>query len=190
MFIFVVDTEQYSGNFERDLCGYITGTVGDCEVGDDMAAIFKEETGYVDESPFHVAQVPDEHGCCRPCKIWPTPGWFNNGMGGHYQEGQDQENQALEDRNKRYQEEAEKNPKAGWNERCQNPLTKHPAYLSVAIFFMEKPSDDLIEMMIDRAKEFASKLPTKFFKGPFTITGFRLLHKEEPIFTELKSYDA
>lgn len=36
----VIKTNQYAGNFERELCAHLTGIVGECEVGEE----------YVDES--------------------------------------------------------------------------------------------------------------------------------------------
>ncbi len=80
-FLVVIDTDSYAGNFERDLCAYITGTVGECGVGDDMAALFKEETGL---EPLPTMWEPDEHGCHRPVTSYPTPGWFNAGCGRCY----------------------------------------------------------------------------------------------------------
>ena len=85
--LFVIDTTDYAGNFERELCAYITGCVGECEVGDDMAELFKEETK---KEPFENLQwESDEHGCARPASIYPTPAWFNNGMGFQFQAGEE-----------------------------------------------------------------------------------------------------
>jgi len=77
---FIIDTNRYAGNFERELCAYCTGHVGDCGVGQDMAEVFFKE---VEEDPFeeYILPTPDEHGCCRPVSIWPTPDWSNDGMG-------------------------------------------------------------------------------------------------------------
>ena len=83
--LFVIDTEDYAGNFERELCAYITGRVGECGVGDDMAKHFTD--AIKDISFEHVVDEADEHGCYRPATAYPTPGWFNDGMGGHYQLG-------------------------------------------------------------------------------------------------------
>ncbi len=86
--LFVIDTEDYAGNFERDLCAFITGRVGECGVGDDYAEMFTEEVKNMGDEPFaNVIDEGDEHGCYRPCSIYPTPGWYNDGMGGQYQEG-------------------------------------------------------------------------------------------------------
>lgn len=77
----VIDTEQYSGNFERELCAFLTGRIGECEVGQE----------YAHENPLfdNVIDKPDEHGCRRPCEIHPTRGWFNHGHGGHFRDGQE-----------------------------------------------------------------------------------------------------
>lgn len=86
--IFAIDTEDYAGNFERELCAYLTGRTGDCEVGDDLAKLFSQETGL---EPFeNVTQEADEHGCYRPVTIYPTPGWFGNGLGGSFKDGQEE----------------------------------------------------------------------------------------------------
>lgn len=70
--IFVIDTEDYAGNFERALCGYLTGRIGECEVGVKEATAFMEETGM---EPFdNVIDEPDDHGCRRPVTIYPTAG--------------------------------------------------------------------------------------------------------------------
>ena len=40
----IIDTDEYSGNFEREMCAYCTGQVGECEVGEEEQAVF-DETG-------------------------------------------------------------------------------------------------------------------------------------------------
>jgi hypothetical protein len=67
-FTFVVDTNQYAGNFERQLCAYITGLVGDCDVGGEYSTLFQQEET---TPPFdEVVAYPDDHGCFRPCEIF------------------------------------------------------------------------------------------------------------------------
>ncbi len=84
-YLFVIDTTDYAGNFERELCAFITGRIGDCEVGREMSELFTEETG---QEPFeNVIGEADDHGCYRPVTIYPTPGWFNHGHGGHFKDG-------------------------------------------------------------------------------------------------------
>ena len=77
----VIDTDKYVGNFERQLCAYVTGILGECEVGEEEAAQALEDFGGV--SPFEnlMAQEMDESGCFHPVTIWPTPGLWRDGMG-------------------------------------------------------------------------------------------------------------
>ena len=72
---FVIDTDSYAGNFEREMCAYVTGVVGDCTTGEDFAAIYLQETKE-EESQFldYIEQRPDEHGNFRPTSIYKTKG--------------------------------------------------------------------------------------------------------------------
>ena len=60
---FIIDTDQYAGNFEREMCAHITGRVGECEVGREYV-----EEG-ISEKFENVMDVADEHGCYRPASI-------------------------------------------------------------------------------------------------------------------------
>lgn len=149
--IFVIDTEEYAGNFEREMTAYITGKVGECTVGEEMTDLYKSETGDKELKIFDdvLEYRNDNHGCSRPCSIHTTPGWINDGVGNH-----------------------EKSDGKGF-----------PAYLSVAIFFFNKPSKKLIELMKSRAKTFsnAKRQVAKQNNRPWDetfdlkITGFRLI---------------
>ena len=158
MYIFVIDTEQYAGNFERDMCGFITGQIGECGVGDDFADMVPKDIARKFRDI--VAQTPDEHGCHRPVQAVSTKGWFNHGMGGHFREGE--EDKAIEDYRKECLEYADKKVHENdqerhtqrWIENADKPLKKCNAYLSVGILFYDRPPDDLIELMKERAKEF------------------------------------
>lgn len=61
----LVKTNSYAGNFERDMCAYLTGSVGDCGVGDE----------YIDESVYEklgedlTISKPDDRGWCRPVSV-------------------------------------------------------------------------------------------------------------------------
>ncbi len=69
-YLLVIDTADYAGNFERDLCAYCTGRVGECNVGADMAERFYAETGL---EPFdNVMDEADDHGCHRPVTMYPS----------------------------------------------------------------------------------------------------------------------
>ena len=68
-FGFIIQTNKYSGNFQREFCAYLTGRIGECGVGGEL--IDKE----ADYSLFQdsVIDMPDDHGCYRPASIWPSP---------------------------------------------------------------------------------------------------------------------
>jgi hypothetical protein len=75
---FVIDTDKYAGNFEREMCAYATGILGDCEVGKNMQKLFIEEEdgpNYGESLIFDnvIEQRPDENGCHRPCATGITP---------------------------------------------------------------------------------------------------------------------
>lgn len=83
--IFIIDTDQYAGNFEREMCAYITGHTGECGVGGELAGCLKKDTGLNPDTFFsNVLQVADEDGCCRPVEIQPNPNWFNDGHGNEW----------------------------------------------------------------------------------------------------------
>lgn len=71
MYYFIIDTDSYSGNFERQLCAYITGQVGECGVGQDIATFIAREPGVRDIGMF-IRHEPDDHGVYRPAKIYQT----------------------------------------------------------------------------------------------------------------------
>lgn len=94
----VIDTDQYAGNFERQMCAYLTGQSGDCGAGREIALVAQDEIEHVDWWKRHIVQVPNEHGTKRPVAIHPTPGYFNNGMGGHYVDAPEEYGRAQEER--------------------------------------------------------------------------------------------
>jgi hypothetical protein len=178
-FAFVIDTETYSGTFERELCAYATGTIGECEVGMEEARQFNESG--LDPNMFReaVLQVPDEHCCQRPVSIRPTPGWFNNGMGGHFRYADPEAGKSAQVHyRRRWLEEAKKHPYASkqHNEqhvaechaKADKPFTEYPAFQSVAIFFGELPTPQMIAILKSRSKDFCQK-------NAIPLTGFRLL---------------
>lgn len=63
---FVIDTNEYSGNFEREMCAHITGRTGECEVGDEFV------NDLITEQFDNVIDVEDR-GCSRPCSIYKSP---------------------------------------------------------------------------------------------------------------------
>jgi len=146
--VFVIDTEQYSGNFERQMCAFLTGVTGDCGVGKEEARMFKMEVKdkkLKEEFDSIIEVCGDSHGCYRPCSIWVTPGWVNNGMGVHSKK-----------------------------DKMENG--EYDAYQSVGIFFFERPSDKMIELMKERASKFIEVHKNKHAcNQTIDITGFRII---------------
>jgi hypothetical protein len=72
--VIVFDTDRYAGNFEREMCAYVSGQYGECEVGRELAESVLPTLKHRQWYEEHVVSEPDEHGCWRPTSIWPTPG--------------------------------------------------------------------------------------------------------------------
>lgn len=79
-YAFIIDTNEYAGSFQRELTAYCTGKYGDCNVGENMADLFKDDGIECDFFDDHIMVAPDEHGCNRPTEIWlePTNQQFNS----------------------------------------------------------------------------------------------------------------
>lgn len=67
--VLIVKTNKYTGNFEREMCAYATGQIGDCEVGEKLInpTISEITERYIEEEP-------DEHGIFRPVDIFDGEG--------------------------------------------------------------------------------------------------------------------
>jgi hypothetical protein len=156
MYIFVIDTDSYAGNFEREMTAYITGKSGECGVGQELTDKFPD---YFDEDL--VISAPDERGCRRPCEIIETPGWFKTGLGGHFKEGQEKE----------AEEHYVESLKA--HDMPQKKMQKHPAYLSVGIFLSRLPTKEETRKIRTRAKMSLGELDL----GRDIITGYRLIER-------------
>ena len=125
--LFVIDTNQYAGSFERNMCAYATGIIGECGVGDVEAEKAKNEIPVEVESlEGIISYVHDETGCGRPVEIFPNPRYGNDGNGMHALLTNDNQNEY-----------------------------PYPAFFSVAIYFYKKPNNKLIEIMKERVQKFA-----------------------------------
>jgi hypothetical protein len=178
----VVDTNQYAGNFERESIAFATGQVGECGVG--MGEADEAHDALTDEQlawwEAHVIQHQDDRGVLRPAYIYPTPGMFNNGVGGHFpctDEGRTEALAAYKVANESYygnqlaRMDLIKPGVANWTEEniqrerdrlrgaieTSNKATsvkEHPAYMSVAVEVDELPSEELLAVFHARMREF------------------------------------
>ncbi|AEO93591.1 gp332 [Bacillus phage G] len=186
---FIIDTNKYSGNFERELCAYVTGHIGECNVGCEEA----EEYCRIFNKIKNVIIVPDSENLCeRPVEICTTPNVWNNGLGFHFINGE--EEIALQEYKKSAQKETEKNIKVIEGYRGKNlfhwtdeaidkqieiylnlldetlsraEVEKYPAYQSLMIHLSSIPSNEVIKFMKKRAHEYANREDIK-------ITSFRI----------------
>jgi hypothetical protein len=172
-FILCLDTDQYAGNFERELTAYCTGAIGECGVGVDEMEYFFDEVPEEFHKAFEnkIISLPDEHGTCRPCITVATPGWVNNGMMGCKRGNlndpiTEEDHEALEIEERAYKD-LDTTTLQAW----------YPASLSVGILFSSEPNALEISLIVKRAKEFLAK------RGA-TLEGLRLL-KVETITTQV-----
>jgi len=93
----VVDTDKYSGNFERDMTNWVFGVLEEYE-SEESSPYFVEDpsTAWARENPVTYEEgaltttLHEEYGPTWQ-QIEPTPGWINDGMGHHRRlaEGED-----------------------------------------------------------------------------------------------------
>lgn len=192
----VIDTDAYSGNFEREMCGYCTGANWEY-AEEEFVNMYRNDFGIPDDedSQFQdvLIHIMNEHGASEPCSIFPTPGFFNNGMGGHFRD--DDEENAREHLIAAHLKESENNicvhpddkekHEKRWKDDAEEaktkPLVKFPAYQSVAIFFYDKPTKDQMKTIIDRSLKFKKvyEESKSYLKnqGP-NVIAVRLIHTE------------
>jgi hypothetical protein len=202
---FVIDTDTYSGNFERQLCAYVTGRYGECTVAKEIAKHIEYDTEHIRK---YVTDEADEHGCYRPVKIYPTRNIYNNGLGFNYKIGE--ENLAIAEYQRSCMEQANAERQVyedkvyaeqraqEWIYKANNPvLNKYPAYQSVAIRLMFIPPKQIVKDMCIRAREFEkivnageskTKACARYDVCRFNITGFRLVREKKVISHKILKY--
>lgn len=201
--LLIIDTNKFAGEFEVEICDYITGQ---CDVESKEAMLARSEIpDMVDEFGEAMTWFTDEHGRDIPVEIWPTPGWFNHGLGKHFQYGQESEAladyiQCVEKYCLSQIEGVKRNSHKSWTPEAKeieikalqdkmmadkaSGLKKYPAYMSVAIHFKEKPSASMIGVIKQRAHAFVDHVKSTWIDyrtdeyRDFEITGFRLVRKE------------
>jgi len=154
-FCFIIHTDSQKFD-ERRVCAFVTGKVGECGVGD------KDVQAGVDFSCLNdlIMMVSDEDKVYRPASTVPTPGVFNNGLGFHYREGQ--EDIALEAYRKN----------KGFENATMVDLGKYPGHQSVAIHLCHEPTPEQVSFMKERALMYGKSIP-------FNITNFEVIKNEE-----------
>src|SRR3989344_1236736 len=149
-YLFIIDTNTYAGNFEREICAYITGQIGECGVGEENAKLAKQQIPLITaQLEDLVEMVPDKHGCARPVAIFPNPKYGKDRYGTH----------AL---------------------LTEENVTQFPwpAYYSVAIFFNSIPDLELLDIMKKRARDIANQgIGYKGIEKTVKIEGFRFLEQ-------------
>lgn len=190
MYKFIIDSDIYSGNWIRGMMGYLTGQ-GDNEYAEveNGELYLAEVPEYLQKEIIQIATTitQGEHKAI-PGDIEQTPGYYNNGFGVHYHNDAD-ENLAIAARNKSILETVNMYAKVykggGEDEKAKRiredarlkitePLTKYPAYQSMSIYFYKKPSNELSNLLKERAHKFSKDRP-----DPFNIIGFRLIEVDE-----------
>jgi len=149
----IIDTDRYAGNFERQLCAFVTGRYGECEVGKEVAErVLAEAAGSLDWTEDAITVTADENGCYRPVKIEQTPGWLQDQEGNHYPED-------------------------------QVPAGVEPfqwAYQSVAISFGRVLSDEELQFLMRRSELFPrdESYLEWYADTPLSILGYRVVEEQ------------
>jgi len=207
--VFVVDTEDYSVSFEKELCAYLTGRVGEYNKGIEYAELFQRELNR--KSFNNITCIPNENGESCPSSIWENPNYFNNGVGGNFPNGQEKE--ALLHYKTIVIKEAAQNIQYKRKildmishgiylgelsiQQCKEAIQaseeqirkaqkltsvqKMPAYLSVGIFFNSPPPAIQLDILQMRAFKFndARQIIDSLNNKPIIITGFRLINLQD-----------
>lgn len=123
MYILIVQTDQYTGNFERELCAYCTGVIGQCEVGDKQRAMFIKD--YDEEKADAMwellEQRADDNGCLRPVSM------------------------------------------------CS------PGNKNLEIYFNDRPTQEIIDMIKERAEKFTQEKDWRGKPRTMKILGFQMI---------------
>jgi hypothetical protein len=192
---FIIHTNSYAGNFEREMCAFITGQIGECSVGHKLV-----DNEISDKFHQYICQVDDD-GCKRPVTIYPNPKYSNNGLGHIFDKTNIEECKIVQqkyvdyiknDRLKRlyntlafyegtkYNVSSIEEEIISVEKEIANYLTippmeisTYPAYNSVCIYVTDNIPDNLVELMKERAYLYPEKC-----KEDIIIEGFELLTDE------------
>lgn len=157
----VIDTDSYSGNFERELASYITGIPqirGEHLVKEIHEAygfnskVYGNEWDEHPENPFFgLFEYTDGEYGPELAHIHPTPGWGNDGNGKH------------------------KRIKVGCSSDKKN--YPFPAYQSVIMGCFEKPTREQIEILREWSERFFAK-NLRPWLGSVKLLGIRVIQRK------------
>jgi hypothetical protein len=177
--VFVIDTNSYSGNFETDLFLFCTEQDEDMSGGNDLV-----------DNLMRVSLCTDDYPTQESYSIWTTPGYFNNGFGMEYREDNEEEktkamNHAIEQFENMKTDNVHPDYRDAHISHCQTFIDairngSSPLFFaaqSVGIFFSVKPLPEQITLLKERALKFVESWKQNGNENkPLVITGFRLLH--------------
>src|SRR6187397_1215283 len=61
----IVKTNSYAGNFEREMCAFMTGQIGECGVGSEFV-----EKEIAEKFGDKISGKTDDHACFRPVEVY------------------------------------------------------------------------------------------------------------------------
>lgn len=180
MYILVIDTRNYSGNFIKQMSKYCIGfDFLDCSIKRDSNPKITEEileniqkhiSGYVDES---------EH---TSVEMYPTPNRFNHGLGECFDDTEENLILAKASRNKILEKIFNIKYKTleQLKEDLESPVYKYEAYESVAFYFKDNTPREIFRFISELAQDFCKE-------NNLTYVSTRLLHEKTTIIEEYLS---
>lgn len=183
-FLFVVDTrEVYAGSFQEAMTAFMCGVWDGYGTAKKAGELYQREVDRDDDCYIwlnqNVVQNRDSDGYNYASVLYFTPNLFNAGMGIHYsQEEWDQDSESIV---QRYQAAVkEQNKKYPGMKVDQFQPAKLPAVCSIAICLAERPDQEIIDFLKERAQGFADRyaeiVEPKYLEK-ITITGYRLVEQ-------------
>jgi hypothetical protein len=153
-YIFRVHTDSYAGNFERQLGAYVTAS-HDGTHGDQLAEWVRENEPEVPEMfDTIVMSYPDDNGYPRYSTIVPTPGMWNDGLGNSWPCEMWESEAAIHKYRATAIERNEKLKEGGREPREYDGPSRNECYYSVGIYLAEAPSQEVLDVMVERSHEF------------------------------------
>jgi hypothetical protein len=183
----LIHTKDLAALFDKELCAYVTGEVGECELAVDIADQYKKEIKHNQWWTENIIYTKDSDGYMQPMYLSSTPGWFNNGCGGLYKDNAAMDKKAHDDaiafaKNfiAKQVREAETRLKqnsfdAEWTKsycydvidnatsevrRVAKKAVKDPAYMTIGISVRDVPPKEVLLELVKRVKNFTDSCGT------------------------------